>query len=140
MTYRDKNDTDKTKDTDKTQMDKPGMAAEKVEAYTDKTMNKPGIAAEKVELAAKKAGAAKAKQFTCPSCGWSVTTPFGENDLTKHVTMHKENHHPDMKMADDKFKSMVKEVDIRMAPAEGNIAQKEETDTWKSQENVAKRY
>ena len=68
-----------------------------------------------------------------------MTTPFGEEDLTKHVMMHKENHHPDMKMTEEKFKSMVKEVDIMTASPKGNASQKEETEAWRSQENIGKR-
>jgi hypothetical protein len=82
----------------------------------------------------------KALQFTCPTCGWSVTTPFGEGDLTKHVMMHKEAHHPDMKMTEDQFRSRVKEVDIMMSSPKGKITQKEETEAWRSQENIGKRF
>ena len=83
---------------------------------------------------------AKALQFTCPTCGWSVTTPFGEEDLTKHVMMHKEARHPDMKMTEEKFRSMVKEVDIMAASPKGEITPKEQTEAWRTQENIGKHF
>ena len=68
-----------------------------------------------------------------------MTTPFGEGDLTKHVMMHKEAHHPDMKMTEDQFRAKVKEVDV-MTSSKGKITQKEETEAWRSQENIGKRF
>jgi hypothetical protein len=68
-------------------------------------------------------------QFTCPSCGWSITTPMGMEDLTKHVMMHKEDAHPDMKMTEGKFKSMVKTVAVEASsPPKGKGMQKEESE------------
>ena len=69
-----------------------------------------------------------------------MTTPYGEEDLTKHVMMHKEAHHPDMKMTEEQFRSKVKEVDVMMPSSKGKIEQKEETEAWRSQENIGKRF
>lgn len=38
----------------------------------------------------------KMKMFTCPACGWTVKTPFGENDIAEHSMMHAKSHHPEM--------------------------------------------
>ena len=37
--------------------------------------------------------AKKMKSFTCPSCGWTIKTPFGENDIIDHAILHSKNHH-----------------------------------------------
>lgn len=37
------------------------------------------------------------KSFTCPACSWTVRTPYGENDIYDHATLHARNHHPEMK-------------------------------------------
>jgi hypothetical protein len=29
----------------------------------------------------------KMKMFTCPGCGWTVKTPFGEDDIMEHSMM-----------------------------------------------------
>ena len=81
----------------------------------------------------------KAEQFNCP-CGFSITTPGGRDDLMKHVMMHKEDHHPDMKMSQAQLESMIKQVDVVvMGPRnEGNM-QKEETEAWRVQESIGKR-
>jgi predicted small metal-binding protein len=55
---------------------------------------------------------AEGKQFTCPVCGWTMTTPKGEEDLMKHVGMHKEDFHADMEMTPDQVASLVKTVNI----------------------------
>ncbi len=31
----------------------------------------------------------------CP-CGWTMTTPHGEDDFVKHVSLHVKDVHPDM--------------------------------------------
>ncbi len=38
----------------------------------------------------------KMKMFTCPACGWTVKTPWGENDIMDHAMMHSKNHHTEM--------------------------------------------
>jgi hypothetical protein len=53
-----------------------------------------------------------AKQFTCPTCGWSITDPSGTEELMKFVQMHKEMNHPDMKATKDEIMASVKDVDI----------------------------
>ena len=53
-----------------------------------------------------------AKQFTCPTCGWSITDPKGMEDMMKIVQMHKDMHHPDMKDSKEHIMSIVKDVEI----------------------------
>lgn len=55
-----------------------------------------------------------AKQFTCPTCGWSITDPSGSVDMMKFVQMHKDMHHPDMKATPEQIMGMVKDVEIGM--------------------------
>ncbi len=86
----------------------------------------------------------KAQQFTCPSCGWYVATPHGMEDLQKTVMMHKDDHHPDMKMTPEQFMARVKDVEISggetmMKGGSGKITQKEESEAWRAQENIGKR-
>jgi hypothetical protein len=88
---------------------------------------------------------AAAKQFICPTCGFSVTTPMGMDDLVAHVTTHKDKHHPDVKMTQEQFMARVKDVDVMGAApmkkgGKGKIEQKEESEAWKAQENVGKRF
>jgi hypothetical protein len=66
---------------------------------------------------------AAAKQFTCPTCGFSVATPVGLSDLMKHVTLHKETNHPDMQMSESELMARVKDVELSgMAPeSKGNF-------------------
>lgn len=33
--------------------------------------------------------------FTCPVCGFSVQTPFGQEDAAEHVKLHVDKHHSD---------------------------------------------
>jgi hypothetical protein len=33
--------------------------------------------------------------FTCPKCGWTIKTPFGEEDNADHVKLHNAKHHDD---------------------------------------------
>ncbi len=93
----------------------------------------------------------KGQQFDCPVCGWSVTTPHGMDDLKKTVMMHKDDHHPDMKLSEKEAMGMVKEVDMMggkmsemkegemMKGGSGKITQKEESEAWRAQENIGKR-
>ena len=38
----------------------------------------------------------KMKMMTCPGCGWTIKTPFGEDAIIDHTTMHAKKHHPEM--------------------------------------------
>ena len=55
---------------------------------------------------------AEGLQFTCPVCSWTVITPKGEEDLNKHVQMHKQDYHADMSMTPEQARSMVKKVNM----------------------------
>lgn len=33
------------------------------------------------------------KTFTCPKCGWTVKTPFNEEDNADHIKLHNAKHH-----------------------------------------------
>jgi hypothetical protein len=37
------------------------------------------------------------KMMPCPSRGWTVKTPYGENNLDEHAMLHAKNQHPEMK-------------------------------------------
>jgi hypothetical protein len=51
------------------------------------------------------------KMFTCPACGWTVKTPFGENDIAEHSMLHAKNHHPEMmNMKKEDLMKMVKDA------------------------------
>ncbi len=56
---------------------------------------------------------AEGKQFTCPVCGFTVATPKGEEDLMKHVQMHKQDFHGDMEMTPEQVASRVKTVNMQ---------------------------
>ncbi len=83
----------------------------------------------------------KAKQYTCP-CGFSVTSPYGTDDVMKHAAVHGSERHPDTKTSKDQMMEMVKEVEIEMPGSgkarKGVITQKEETDAWRIQERIGK--
>lgn len=53
----------------------------------------------------------KMKMMTCPDCGWSVKSPFGENDIMDHAILHAKKHHPEV-MKHDKadLKKMIKDT------------------------------
>ena len=53
----------------------------------------------------------KMKMMTCPECGCTVKTPWGENDILDHAMLHAKNHHPEM-MKHDKadLKKMIKDA------------------------------
>ena len=47
----------------------------------------------------------------CPACGWTLKTPKGEDDIVRHVRLHAENYHPEMKNASkEDILKMVKKV------------------------------
>ena len=48
------------------------------------------------------------KTFTCPACGWTVKSPWGEDDIVEHANLHSKNHHPDMPMTSDEINNMIK--------------------------------
>ena len=48
------------------------------------------------------------KTFTCPACGWTVKSPWGENDVADHANLHSKNHHPEIKMSKDELNKMIK--------------------------------
>lgn len=51
----------------------------------------------------------KMKITTCPECGWTVKSPWGENDIVDHMTLHAKNHHPELlKHSKEDFKKMIK--------------------------------
>jgi len=53
----------------------------------------------------------KMKTTTCPECGWTVKSPWGENDVVDHMVLHVKNHHPEMsKHGRDDMKKMVKDA------------------------------
>ena len=33
------------------------------------------------------------KIFTCPKCGWTIKTPFGDEDNADHIKLHNAKHH-----------------------------------------------
>ncbi len=35
----------------------------------------------------------KMRSFTCPTCGWTVISPFGDDDIIDHAVLHSKNHH-----------------------------------------------
>jgi predicted small metal-binding protein len=52
----------------------------------------------------------KMKMMTCP-CGWSVKSPFGEDDVLEHSMLHAKKHHPDMaKMKKEDVMKMIKDA------------------------------
>jgi len=85
-----------------------------------------------------------AKQFTCPVCGWSITSPHGDKDVAKHGMMHKEDQHPDMKLTEKEFMSMVATVEITKGwsvnyPV-GSITPIEYTEADRAQQQIGKRF
>ena len=36
------------------------------------------------------------KTFTCPKCGWTMKTPFGDADIAEHSKLHIAKYHGDM--------------------------------------------
>jgi predicted small metal-binding protein len=53
----------------------------------------------------------KTKTTTCPECGWTVKSPWGENDVIDHMVLHVKNHHPEMlKHSKEDMKKMIKDA------------------------------
>jgi predicted small metal-binding protein len=53
----------------------------------------------------------KMKSITCPECGWTVKSPWGENDIIDHTMLHAKNHHPEfLKHSKEDMKKMIKDA------------------------------
>ena len=53
----------------------------------------------------------KLKTMTCPECGWTVKSPWGENDVMDHITLHAKNHHPEfLKHSKEDMKRTIKDA------------------------------
>lgn len=51
----------------------------------------------------------KMKVAVCPEDGFTVKSPFGQEDVIKHLRLHAE-HHPEMKnVKPDEFAKMIKD-------------------------------
>lgn len=86
---------------------------------------------------------AMAKHFTCPTCGWSITSPGGEKDVMKYVKMHKDEAHPDMQLPPEKIKEMMIDAEINLmwsVTPRGVVAPMEYSEAWRAQENIGKRF
>ncbi len=84
-----------------------------------------------------------AKHFTCPVCGWSITSPDGEEDVAKHVKMHKEEKHPSIELAPDQMKKMMIDAEINLVwsvTPRGVVTPMEYSEAWRAQENIGKRF
>ena len=56
---------------------------------------------------------AEGKQFTC-ACGWTITSPLGEEDVLKHAEMHANEYHPDLNLTREQLRRDVKSVQMPM--------------------------
>ena len=54
---------------------------------------------------------AKAKHFQCPFCAFNVTA-VDEDEVLKHVRMHKQDRHPDANVSEDDVRRMTRDVEI----------------------------
>ena len=53
----------------------------------------------------------KMKMMTCPECGWTVKSPWGESDVMDHITLHAKNHHPEfLKHSKEDMKRTMKDA------------------------------
>ena len=53
----------------------------------------------------------KMRSFTCPICGWTVTSPFGDDDIMNDVILHSKNHHGGVDQSNyDTVKKRIKDV------------------------------
>jgi hypothetical protein len=61
----------------------------------------------------------------CPSRGWTVKTPYGENNLDEHAMLHAKNQHPEMKkMKKEEIIKMIKGAEqhpLRFEPIVFNL-------------------
>ncbi|QQG48431.1 MAG: hypothetical protein HY247_06720 [archaeon] len=46
---------------------------------------------------------------TCP-CGWTVISPQGEGQATKHTRIHLTDVHPDTSVSEEEIKKMIRTV------------------------------
>jgi predicted small metal-binding protein len=49
------------------------------------------------------------KKLSC-ECGFSITSPYGEENLLKHAKIHLKDKHPDMKTSDQELREMIEKV------------------------------
>jgi predicted small metal-binding protein len=53
----------------------------------------------------------KMKMMTCPGCGWTIKSPYGENDIVEHAMLHAKSHHPEMaKTKKEDLMKMIKDA------------------------------
>lgn len=57
---------------------------------------------------------ADAKQFTC-SCGWTLISPVGEDDVLKYAEMHANEYHADMNLGREQLKGSIRTVPMPQA-------------------------
>jgi len=50
-----------------------------------------------------------AKMATC-SCGWTVISPLGAEDVKKHTRIHLKDNHPDTVLSDSEMEQLIKSV------------------------------
>ena len=46
---------------------------------------------------------------TCP-CGWTVISPQGEEEATKHIRIHLQDIHPETSITDEEIAKMIRSV------------------------------
>lgn len=54
---------------------------------------------------------ATVKHFQCPFCAFNVTAG-DEDEVLKHVLIHKADHHPEKDVGEDKIRMMTKDVEV----------------------------
>lgn len=52
-----------------------------------------------------------AKHFQCPFCAFNVTA-MDEDEVIKHVAMHKQDHHPDANVNEADIRKMTKNIEV----------------------------
>lgn len=50
-----------------------------------------------------------AKMSTC-TCGWTVISPQGDEDVAKHTRIHLQDTHPETSVSDAELRNMIKSV------------------------------
>jgi predicted small metal-binding protein len=48
------------------------------------------------------------KSFTCPACGWTVKSPWGDDDVLEYAQMHGKKRHADMPMTKEQINMAIK--------------------------------
>jgi|GEM_PF-2602405 len=56
---------------------------------------------------------AKAKHFQCPFCAFNVSAE-DEEEVLKHVRIHKADHHPDAPVSEDDIRRMTRDVEVEV--------------------------